>query len=100
LSNRRICRSCGAIYNIKYSPKPKVDSKCDKCGSELYQREDDKPEVIRERLRVYEKQTQPLIKYYKMRKVKFVTAENIEVDAPIEMVLKRILNGLKKAGLK
>jgi len=100
LSNRRICRSCGAIYNIKYSPKPKVDSKCDKCGSELYQREDDKPEVIRERLRVYEKQTQPLIRYYKMRKAKFVTTENIEVDAPIEMILKRILNGLKKAGLQ
>jgi len=100
LSNRRICRSCGAIYNIKYSPKPKVDLKCDKCGSELYQREDDKPEVIRERLRVYEKQTRPLIRYYKMRKVKFVTTGNIEVDAPIEMILKRILNGLKKAGLQ
>ncbi len=99
LSNRRICRSCGAIYNIKYSPKPKVDSKCDKCGEKLYQREDDKPEVIRERLRVYEKQTEPLIEYYRKRKAKFVTIENIQVDAPIEKVLQRILEGLKQAKL-
>jgi len=99
LSNRRICRSCGAIYNIKYSPKPKVESKCDKCAGKLYQREDDKPEVIRERLRVYEKQTEPLIEYYKKKKAKFVTIENIQVDAPIEKVLQRILEGLEQAKL-
>jgi len=99
LSNRRICRSCGAIYNIKYSPKPKVDLQCDKCGGKLYQREDDKPEVIRERLRVYEKQTQPLIEYYKRKKTKIVTIENIQVDAPIEIVLRRILDALKQAKL-
>jgi len=97
LSNRRICRSCGSIYNIKYSPKPKVESKCDKCGGELYQREDDRPEVIRERLKVYEKQTQPLIEYYRKKKAKFVTIENIQVDSPIEMVFQRILDELKKA---
>jgi adenylate kinase len=97
LSNRRICRSCGAIYNIKYSPKPKVDSKCDKCGGELYQRDDDQPEVIRERLRVYENQTEPLLRYYENRKTKFVTIGNIEVDSPIEKVFKEILDGLKKA---
>jgi len=99
LSNRRICRSCGAIYNIKYSPKPKFDLKCDRCGGDLSQREDDKPEVIRERLRVYEKQTQPLIEYYRGSKTKFVSIENIQVDAPIEMVLQRILVGLRKAKL-
>jgi adenylate kinase len=97
LSNRRICRSCGAIYNIKYSPKPKVDLKCDKCSGELYQRDDDKPEVIRERLRVYERQTQPLLDYYKRRKTKLVTIENIQVDAPIDKVLQKILKGLKQA---
>jgi len=99
LSNRRICRSCGAIYNIKYSPKPRVDLKCDRCSGELYQREDDRPEVIRKRLRVYEKQTQPLLDYYKRSKTKFVTIENIQVDAPIEVVLQKILDGLRKAGL-
>ncbi len=97
LSNRRICRSCGAIYNVKYSPKPKVDLKCDKCGGELYQRDDDKPEVIRERLRVYEEQTQPLLDYYKKRKTKLVTVKNIQVDAPIDKVLQKILEGLRKA---
>jgi len=99
LSNRRICRNCGAIYNIKYSPKPKVDLKCDKCGAEVYQREDDKPEVIRERLRVYERQTQPLIAHYKERKTKFVTIEVNRVDAPIEVVFQKILDGLRKAKL-
>ncbi len=94
LSNRRICRSCGAIYNIKHSPKPKVDLKCDKCGGELYQRNDDKPEVIRERLRVYEKQTEPLLNYYRKRKTKLATIENIKVDAPIDKVLQKILKGL------
>lgn len=99
LSNRRICRNCGAIYNIKYSPKPKVDLKCDKCGGEVYQREDDKAEVIKERLGVYERQTQPLIDYYREKKVTFVKIENIEVDSPIDEVFKRIMDGLKKAKL-
>lgn len=97
LSNRRICRSCGAIYNVKYSPKPKVDLKCDKCGGELYQRDDDRAEVIRERLRVYEDQTEPLIRYYENRKTRFVTIENIQVDSPIERILQEILDSLKKA---
>jgi len=99
LSNRRICRNCGAIYNIKYSPKPKVDLKCDKCGAEVYQREDDKPEVIRERLRVYERQTQPLIDYYRIKKTTFVTVGNIQFDSPIDEVFQRILNGLREAEL-
>lgn len=97
LSNRRICRNCGAIYNAKYSPKPKVDLICDKCGGELYQREDDKPDVVKNRLRVYESQTQPLIEYYRNKKSKFVTIKNVQVDAPIEAVFQKILDGLKKA---
>jgi len=99
LSNRRICRNCGAIYNIKYSPRPKVDLKCDRCGAEVYQREDDKPEVIRERLNVYAKQTQPLIDYYQKRKTKFLTIENNQVDAPIEGIFQKMLDGLREAKL-
>jgi len=99
LSNRRICRNCGAIYNIKYFPKPKMDSKCDKCGAEIYQRQDDKAEVISERLKVYEKQTQPLTDFYKKRGVKFVTVESNRVDEPIEAVSQKILDNLKKAEL-
>ncbi len=99
LSNRRICRNCAAIYNIKYSPKPKVNLKCDKCGAELYQREDDKAEVIKERLRVYERQTEPLIEYYKKSKTVFVAIDNIDVGTPIEEVFQRIMDGLKRVKL-
>lgn len=64
LSNRLICKRCGAIYN-RLTLKPKVDEICDVCGGELYQREDDRPEVIRERLNVYRLSTEPLINYYR-----------------------------------
>lgn len=63
LTGRRTCKSCGQMYNIYYSP-PKVDGKCDKCGGELFQRDDDKEETIRKRLEVYRAQTEPLIDYY------------------------------------
>ncbi|HIE08756.1 MAG TPA: adenylate kinase [Armatimonadetes bacterium] len=66
LANRRICKNCGAIYNLVTMP-PKRDMVCDKCGGELYQRRDDREEVVRERLRVYRKQTAPLVAYYRGR---------------------------------
>ncbi len=64
ISGRRTCRKCGATYHIKYSP-PKKDSVCDKCGGELYQRSDELPGIITERLRVYGQQNKPLIDYYR-----------------------------------
>jgi len=64
LSGRRVCPSCGTVYHIKFNP-PKEDQVCDRCGTKLIQREDDKEEVIRNRLDVYRKQTEPLIEYYK-----------------------------------
>jgi len=64
LSNRLTCRRCGAIYN-RVTLRPKRDEICDKCGGELFQREDDKPEVIQERLNVYRTSTEPLIEYYR-----------------------------------
>ncbi|MBP5751331.1 MAG: adenylate kinase [Treponema sp.] len=66
LSNRRVCKSCGANYNVKFMP-PKVEGKCDKCGGELYTRDDDKLESITNRLDVYRKQTEPLIGFYRER---------------------------------
>jgi adenylate kinase len=63
LSGRRVCRSCGAIYHIENMP-PKVEGTCDRCGGELYIRDDDKIESIKNRLRVYKEQTEPLIEYY------------------------------------
>jgi|Deesub1362B_J571_1020462.scaffolds.fasta_scaffold00166_59 adenylate kinase len=61
--NRRTCKKCGAVYHLIYNP-PKESGKCDKCGGELHQRDDDKEETVKERLRVYKAQTEPLIDYY------------------------------------
>ncbi|KPK02373.1 MAG: adenylate kinase [Nitrospira bacterium SG8_35_4] len=63
LTGRRTCKGCQQMYNIHFS-KPKKDGVCDKCGGELYQRDDDKEETIRNRLDVYDKSTAPLIDYY------------------------------------
>jgi len=97
LSNRRVCKKCGAIYNLKYL-KPKKPSICDKCEGELFQREDDKPEVIRERLKVYEAQTRPLIEYYK-DKLPILTIECNSPDIPPEVIVEKILQELRKANL-
>lgn len=64
LSNRRVCKDCKANYNVKFLP-PKVEGKCDKCGGELFTREDDKLESITHRLEVYRKETEPLIDFYR-----------------------------------
>lgn len=64
LSTRRVCKSCGANYNIVSVP-PKVSGVCDLCGGELYQRDDDKEESIAKRMDVYKAQTEPLIDFYK-----------------------------------
>ncbi|MBP5519792.1 MAG: adenylate kinase [Treponema sp.] len=64
LSTRRVCKSCGANYNVLTLP-PKVEGVCDKCGGELYQRDDDKQESILHRMDVYREQTEPLINFYK-----------------------------------
>ncbi|MCI4458531.1 MAG: adenylate kinase [Thermocrinis sp.] len=66
LSGRRVCSKCGAVYHVKYYP-PKVEGVCDLCGGTLVQRDDDKEEVVRKRLEVYRKQTQPLIEFYQER---------------------------------
>ena len=59
----KACVKCGATYHVKYNA-PKTEGVCDNCGSELIQREDDKPETVLNRLSVYHEQTQPLIDYY------------------------------------
>ncbi len=63
LTGRRVCRQCGATFHTVFNP-PKVEGVCDACGGELYQRSDDAPETVRNRLFVYYKQTSPLIGYY------------------------------------
>lgn len=66
LAARRTCRQCGAIYNLMTNP-PKQDSICDRCGGELYQRDDDRLEVIQHRLEVYQRQTEPVVAYYRQQ---------------------------------
>jgi len=66
LSARRVCSECGKIYNTLFKP-PGEEGICDECGGELYQRDDDKPEVIRDRFETYLEETAPLIDYYEKR---------------------------------
>lgn len=66
LTGRRTCKSCQQMYNVYFSP-PKKEAVCDKCGGELFQRDDDKEETIRKRLDVYDAQTAPLMDYYKKK---------------------------------
>ena len=63
MSGRRACVGCGATYHIVYNPT-KVEGKCDTCGADLILRDDDKPETVLNRLKVYHEQTQPLIDFY------------------------------------
>jgi adenylate kinase len=64
LTSRRSCSACGEVYNVNTRP-PKVEGKCDKCGGEVVQREDDSETTVRKRLMVYEDLTRPLVAYYK-----------------------------------
>ncbi len=64
LSGRRQCKNCNRIYHVKNIP-PKEEGKCDECGGEVFQRDDDKPDAIKERLRIYSEKTAPLVGFYK-----------------------------------
>jgi len=78
LTGRRTCRNCGAIYNIfpDCNPNPKTEGKCDKCGGDLYQREDDTEEAINKRLDIYHKETEPILEKYKDRVIKIDASDN------------------------
>lgn len=93
ISNRRICSNCGKIYNLITLP-PKVDGKCDVCGGTLYQREDDKEEVVRKRYRVYMENTYPVIEYYQKSNKLFTVNGALDVDS----VIKEVLNIIRRWG--
>ena len=98
LSTRRICRNCGTVYNIRFL-KPKVEGICDKCGGPLYQRPDDTPEVIKKRIQVYEKQTQPILQIFRETKVPFVVAHSDALETPPEKMVEAIMKDLAKLKL-
>ncbi len=83
---RRICKECGASYHIIFNPSD-VDGKCDKCGAELYQREDDTEEVYRDRLNIYKNQTLPMIEYYEAKDL----VKNIDGNNKPEIVFEDIV---------
>ena len=90
LSDRRTCRACGALFNVVTKP-PKVEGVCDACDGELYQRDDQRPEVIKERLVEYNEKTKPLTDYYlKKKKLLKVSAEGTP-----DIILQNILVLLK-----
>jgi len=94
VSGRRICKKCGAIYHIKYNP-PKKDGICDICGGELYQREDDKPEIVKHRLEVYNKQFKPIVEYYKEKGILVTVNAARKINEVVDeciAILKRKLN--------
>lgn len=108
LSARRICRSCGDIYNVADIDKeidgiryilppmsPRQEGKCDKCGGELYQRDDDKSDAIKNRIKVYKRQSLPVIEFYK-GKVPFV---DVRVTRGPEIMTDKIIDMLKEANL-
>jgi adenylate kinase len=98
LSSRRICRNCGAVYNIRFL-KPKVEGVCDKCGGSLYQRSDDKPEVIKRRIQVYQEQTSPILQHYKEKNVPFVVSSIKALETPPETIVEEIIRELKRLNL-
>jgi len=89
LSGRRSCPSCGAVYHMKYNP-PRSDELCDRCGTKLVQRDDDKEEVVRRRLEVYRKQTEPLINYYREKGILKI----VDGSGSVEEVSKKVTSVL------
>jgi adenylate kinase len=92
LTGRRTCVLCGEIYNIHFRP-PKVEGRCDRDGGELKQRADDREEVIRERLNAYERQTQPLVEFYRERGALL----DVDAEAAPEELTRRLLELLEAA---
>ena len=91
LTGRRVCTNCGATFNIA-TMKPKQEGICDKCGHNLIQRPDDKPETILNRLAVYQKDTEPLIEFYKEKDL----LRPVQCEGPYNEALARVFAALEK----
>jgi adenylate kinase len=91
LSGRRTCRKCGRNWHVTFDP-PSMADKCDECGGELFQRDDDREETIRHRLEVYQQQTQPLIAYYADEGILL----GLDATGPVDDVTERALGALRR----
>ena len=86
LTGRRVCRSCGRNYHVVFAPPTRADV-CDACGGALYQRNDDAEATVRHRLGVYERDTRPLVEYYRRRG----PLETISGEGPVDRVFEAVL---------
>lgn len=93
LSGRRTCRGCGKVWHVEFDP-PVREGVCDRCGGDLFQREDDLAETVAERLRVYARDTAPLVDYYGAQG-KLV---GIDATGPVEDVTVRAIDALRSYG--
>ena len=89
MEGRRFCQSCGATYHIVNAPS-KVEGVCDKCGGELELRDDDKPETVRNRLKVYHDETEPLKDFYAQRGVLKMIDNQPTIEATTKVVLEAL----------
>ena len=90
LSGRRTCRGCGKIWHTEFDPT-RVEGICDRCGGELFQREDDRPETVANRLKVYAEQTAPLIDFYAAQGILI----GVDAIGPVEDVTERTVDALR-----
>jgi adenylate kinase len=93
LSGRRSCQKCQSVYHVEFAP-PKVSGRCDRCGDALVQRNDDKPETIEARLKVYDEQTAPLISYYESKQL----LSHLDGSGAVEPVYDRLVTVLRGLG--
>ena len=89
MSGRRACTACGATYHVEAAP-PKTEGVCDACGGALVQRDDDKPETVQDRLRVYHAQTEPLKEFYQQRGI-LKTVDNQPTIEDTTKAIERVL---------
>jgi len=93
LSGRRTCRRCGHVWHLDFDP-PAREEVCDRCGGQLFQRDDDRPHTVRHRIEVYAEQTAPLIAYYAQRGL----LVGLDATGPVEDVTERAIDALRPYG--
>jgi adenylate kinase len=91
LTGRRVCRNCAAVYHVE-TKRSKSEGVCDHCGGETYQRDDDTPATVTQRLKVYQEQTEPLIKYYQDQGLLM----SFDGQEPIPVLFEKICKALEE----
>jgi len=99
LSSRRICKNCGAIYNLHFL-RPMVEDVCDEDGGKLFQRPDDNPAVINRRLELYKRETMPLLSYFQTTEIPFITYICKTLATPTERVVEYFVNHIRNLNLE